>query len=272
MVLYTRGGLVRRGRAAFTLIELLVVIAIIGVLIALLLPAVQAAREAARRIQCANNLRQVGIAMHAYLDSNAVFPPGGWDWRPTNQPWKRQLAWSALILPYLEQTTIAGALNFDLGFDAAGNTTAAATVITSYLCPSAPRASMYIDTRAVCDYGGMYGERIMSPNSPAKGPMIYDRAFRVSEIMDGLSSTLFVGEDAGFPDGQWINGRNVFDQAFAINKAPRFENDLHSDHPGGVQILLGDGSVRFLKESIELRALAALCTRAGGEIVDASAY
>src|SRR5262249_41536977 len=93
----------RRRRRGFTLIELLVVITIIGVLIALLLPAVQAAREAARRMQCSSNLRQMGIALHGYHAAFATFPPGGWEWRPFNQPSKRQIAWSALVLPYLEQ-------------------------------------------------------------------------------------------------------------------------------------------------------------------------
>src|SRR5262245_18858252 len=95
----------------FTLIELLVVIAIIGALIALLLPAVQAAREAARRITCAANLRQVGIALHGYHDAMATFPPGGWEWRPPGNRVRRQLAWSALILPYLEQKPLYDALN-----------------------------------------------------------------------------------------------------------------------------------------------------------------
>jgi type II secretory pathway pseudopilin PulG len=249
-----------------------VVIAIIGVLIALLLPAVQAAREAARRITCSNNLRQIGLAFHGYLDANSVFPPGGWEWRPPNQPWKKQLAWSALVLPHLEQRVVADALNFDLAFDSPQNTSATATVLSGYLCPSSTRESTLRDGRAVCDYGGMFGERITSPNSPPKGPLIYDRTYRVADIHDGTSHTLFVGEDAGFPDGQWSNGRNLFDQAYPINRAPRFENDLHSEHPGGVLIALGDGSARFLKETTELRPLAALCTRAGGEVIDASSY
>jgi prepilin-type processing-associated H-X9-DG protein len=86
-------------------------------------------------------------------------------------------------------------------------------------------------------------------------------------MTDGASQTIIVGEDAGFPDGQWINGLNVFDQAFAINQAPSYENDLHSDHPGGAHALFADGSVHFLKNSLDVRTLAALCTRAGNEIV-----
>ena len=107
----------------------------------------------------------------------------------------------------------------------------------------------------------------MSPNNPPKGAMIYDHAFTVADIPDGTSSTIFIGEDTHFPDMQWINGANLFDQAFAINQAPAFENDLHSDHTGGVQVAFGDGSARFLRQTLDLPTLAALCTRAGGEPV-----
>src|SRR4051812_15826242 len=139
----------------FTLIEILVVIAIIGVLVALLLPAVQAAREAARRMQCSANLRQVGIALHGYHDTHDTFPPGAWEWRPLNQPWKRQLAWSALILPYLEQKPLYDSLNLNAPFDSPQNTTAASTVLSVYLCPSARRLQERIEGRGVSDYGGM---------------------------------------------------------------------------------------------------------------------
>jgi prepilin-type processing-associated H-X9-DG protein len=136
-----------------------------------------------------------------------------------------------------------------------------------YLCPSARRDSPLVEGRGACDYGGIYGERITSPNQPPKGAMVYDRAYGAADIPDGTATTILVGEDSQWVDGQWINGRNLFDQAFAINAAPPFENDLRSDHPGGVQVAFGDGSARFLRETLDLRTLAALCTRAGGEPV-----
>jgi prepilin-type processing-associated H-X9-DG protein len=82
-----------------------------------------------------------------------------------------------------------------------------------------------------------------------------------------MSTTLLIGEDTHWLEMQWINGANLFDQAFAINQAPPFENDLRSDHPGGVHVLFADGSARFLRESLALPVLAAICTRAGGEPV-----
>jgi prepilin-type N-terminal cleavage/methylation domain-containing protein/prepilin-type processing-associated H-X9-DG protein len=255
-------------RRAFSLIELLVVIAILGILIGLLLPAVQRSRESARRGQCLANLRQLGIALHAYHDVYGVFPPGGVEWRPAGSTkGERQLAWSVFLLPYLEQTNLYDALDLSTPFDSSANRAGAATPLAAYVCPSVPRDSPWVDGRGACDYGGIYGERITGPNDPPKGTMLYDRAIGLREITDGSSATLVISEDANWPDGQWINGRNIFDQAFAINAAPAFENDIRSLHPGGANGLLADGAARFLSESMNLRTLAAICTRAGGEVV-----
>jgi prepilin-type processing-associated H-X9-DG protein len=112
----------------------------------------------------------------------------------------------------------------------------------------------------------MFGERISGPNNPPKGLMIYGEAFSHRDIKDGSSNTIIIAEDSDFGDGQWINGRNIFDQAFPINAAPTFENDIRSRHPNGANISLADGSTHFLNETISLDALAAICTRAGGEV------
>ena len=210
---------------AFTLVELLVVIAILGILIGLTLPAVQAAREAARRTGCQNNLRQIGIALHLHHEANRRFPPGGIEHRaminPATRrrygPAGRQLAWSAFLLPYLEQQTLSDALDLNKAFDAPENSAAAATVLPAYVCPSVPGGRDLVQGRGPCQYGGIYGERITGPNDPPKGTMLYDRHVRLAEILDGASRTLIVSEDCLFRDGQWIHAGNVFDQAYAIN-------------------------------------------------------
>jgi prepilin-type N-terminal cleavage/methylation domain-containing protein/prepilin-type processing-associated H-X9-DG protein len=249
----------------FTLVELLVVIAIIGLLVGLLLPAVQMVREAARRVTCANNLHQIALGLHSYHASHEEFPVGAIEWRLRPDPTKRQLAWSAFLLPYVEQKNVSDQLDLNFAFDSSRNSIAAATIIPVFICPSGQRGSQLSSGRGPCDYGGIYGERISSPNNPPKGTMLLDVAVAIRDVTDGTSNTLIVGEDSGWSDGQWINGRNIFDQAFPINDAPGFENDLRSEHPSGVNVSWCDGHVSFLPETMDLKVLAAICTRRGGE-------
>lgn len=250
----------------FTLIELLVVVAIIAVLIALLLPAVQQVRESARRMQCLNNLHQMGVAMHNYHSTHNCLPPGGLEPRPV-WPNGKQFAWSAYLLPYLDQANVANGINFDYAFDHPINATVAATPLSVYLCPSTPRQSKLTDGMGATDYGGIFGERILTTNNPPRGVMVYGQAIRFRDITDGTSTTLAISEDAAFRDGQWINGRNLFDQAFPINQAPSIENDIRSEHPQGANGLFADGSAKFLNENMDLNVLAGICTRNGGEVV-----
>ena len=253
--------------AGFTLVELLVVIAIIGILIGMLLPAVQAVREAARRTQCANNLKQIGLGLHSHHSAQQEFPVGTVEFRSGTDLSKRQLAWSAYLLPHLEQQNVYDQLDLLQAFDAADNIAGASTVLQVYLCPSAVREDEQPEGRGGCDYGGIFGERISSPNNPPKGVMLIDLAISIRDITDGTSQTLIVAEDSKSPDAQWINGRNIFDQAFPINQAPAFENDIRSEHTGGANGVFCDGSVRFLSDSMSDESLAAICTRALGEVV-----
>jgi prepilin-type N-terminal cleavage/methylation domain-containing protein/prepilin-type processing-associated H-X9-DG protein len=274
-----------RGRPAFTLIELLVVIAIIGVLVALLLPAVQAAREAARRMQCANNLKQIGLALHGYHDAHRTFPPGGWIASPSiPQNARMNMGWGAAILPGLEQRALYDALNFGLPYNDAVNSTAGHTVLPAYLCPSEPRTSLWHRATgdaydyADADYGGMYGPRGLrgagDVNNPPRGAMIFNRCVGLTEISDGSSQTIQVGEAPEAINAMWISGHNIFDQYKPINARPpvEFGEELTSQHPGGVNALFADGSVRFLKQTMSVQPLAALCTRAGNEVLDAASY
>jgi len=254
-------------QSAFTLVELLVVIAIIGVLVGMLLPAIQQIRSAAHRTACANNLHQIAIGLQSYHAAHREFPTGAIEWRDGSDPSKRQLAWSVFLLPFIEQQNVFDRLDLNTPFDSPQNEPAAATIIGVFICPSSLRGRELVKGRGPSDYGGIYGERITSRNNPPKGMMLNDQAISLRDVTDGSSNTLIVAEDSGWRDGQWINGRNIFDQAFPINQAPAFENDIRSEHAQGANAALCDGSVRFLNEQMDLQTLAAICTRAGGEVV-----
>jgi prepilin-type processing-associated H-X9-DG protein len=190
------------------------------------------------------------------------------EWRAGWNPGAaRCLAWSAAILPWLEQQPLFERIDFTRSFDDPVNAAAAGSAVSVYLCPSADRGGGPARLARI-DYGGLCGERIASPNNPEKGVLIHDCGFAEREIPDGLSKTIFVGECSRgpWPDGQWINGRNLFDQAYAINW-PTWEDEIRSRHPGGAQALFGDGAVRLIDESTDLKILAAACTRAGAEAV-----
>lgn len=257
---------------AFTLVELLIVIAVIAMLAGLLLPAVQAAREAARKTSCGNNLRQVGLALHTYHDTHRSLPIGCFEYRGwRSPPTHRQFAWSAMILPQLEQAAVHDRIDFHVPYDHANNSDVAAARIPTYLCPSAPRGDA--GGMGPTDYGGLYGERLV--DRPSKdGVLIYEQAIRFRDITDGLSATLAVAEDVGGPNAHWIDGRNVFEQAFGVNDpdAPSFDNEIRSVHPAGAMALFAGGRVQFLSESIDLRTLGAIITRANHDVVDSASF
>lgn len=257
----------RPPRGGLTLVELLVVVAVLAALLAVLLPAVQSVRELGRRTACMNNLRNIGCGLHGHLLARRRFPAGCIEWKPPGDGGSRRcLAWSAFILPWIEQQSVADRLDFGKPYDDPANAAAAATPVPVFVCPSADRVGQATGGMARGDYGGITGERIRSPNNPEKGAMIHDRGFTDRDVTDGLTTTLFVGECASgrWDDGQWINGRNLFDQAYPVNW-PTWEDEIRSRHPGGACVLAGDGSVHWIAETLDARSLAASCTRAGRE-------
>lgn len=219
----------RRIRPAFTLIELLVVIAIIGVLVALLLPAVQAAREAARRGQCRNNLRQIGVALHNYHDTRNVLPPGfisqvtgTWPGGSNDPTPEAGPGWSlfAAILPFMEQSSLYQQINFNLPIADGANGPVRRTLIGTYVCPSdvASRVIEITDSgnppsdanppvpltdAAVCSYAGVLGDGAYE-QLPFTGVFHRNSVVRFADILDGLSNTIGIGERTSrFSENSW---------------------------------------------------------------------
>jgi prepilin-type N-terminal cleavage/methylation domain-containing protein/prepilin-type processing-associated H-X9-DG protein len=288
-------------RPAFTLIELLVVIAIVGVLIALLLPAVQAAREAAHAVQCKNNLHEIGLALHNYHDSAGSFPPSHVIWtdrltQETGGWW----SWNARILAQLEQAPLYNSINFNqnvMNFHAELSTLTG-TRISTMLCPSDPRHGDVFQMDVLWENGkeetlkyahtNYLGNRGSDRSLPGSGvfPDV-NLVTGLHAIRDGTSTTFLAGErpvdeecwSGWLVAGTGIDGTGLGDSVldgsedFLLGKPTKsdpFRDSFHywSNHPGGAHFLMGDGSVRFLKYTINHRTFAALCSRDGGEVIE----
>jgi prepilin-type N-terminal cleavage/methylation domain-containing protein/prepilin-type processing-associated H-X9-DG protein len=332
-------------RRGFTLIELLVVISIIALLIGLLLPAVQAARESARRLQCTNNIKQLGLAVHQYIDSTGVLPPSmvlaG---SGTKVAWSNGWSIQMRILPAIGQQNSFNAINFSVSYQDHVNTTVTGQVISTFLCPSEanqqPTSHQTFGNVGINNYGWCMGDWFVwggfvstQPNRSAFGP---NQSRKFADFTDGLSNTAMTAEVKSYqnylrdcgglskvndpsnvpppnanpmqvvpeyaggsctlkPDGhaEWVDGgvhHTGFTTAWTPNKVtgnstlsdldingqrekqggPTFAAiTARSYHPGGVNVLLGDGSVRFIKTSIAGATWRALGTVAGGEVVSA---
>jgi prepilin-type N-terminal cleavage/methylation domain-containing protein/prepilin-type processing-associated H-X9-DG protein len=351
---YAGGGTALRGRrGGFTLIELLVVIAVIGVLVGLLMPAVQSAREAARRVECVNHLKQLGLGLASYESAVGAFPPAyvgdpaavgsvaGVSYPDGNRNTVPGFAWGALLLPYIEQVPLHASFNFDLACWAPDNGTAARTRVAVFLCPSATGGSDAFALRRYTngdaqnpDSGPPYAPEIAFAHShyvtnagvnqpwgrpPAfsadfdvpeplpgllahviNGPFYRNSRTRTASVTDGLSNTVFLGERTSrLADATWVgvvpfacvppkpgwpsnansggdlvgshSGPDVHDHPQVIIHAPNnpfgHTDEMYSEHGAGGNVLLGDGSVRFIKETIYPWTWVGLCTRSQGEVL-----
>jgi prepilin-type N-terminal cleavage/methylation domain-containing protein/prepilin-type processing-associated H-X9-DG protein len=298
-----------RSRRGFTLIELLVVIAIIAVLIGLLVPAVQKVRSSAARLQCQNNLKQIGIACHNYHDTQQGLPPGYYATAPypdTSPGW----GWGAFLLPFLEQDALARQINFGTPIQ---NVAAAQTPVKLYLCPmdmALPTPFTLTDAfgTAICSVAPSSYAATVGPDADeadafdGSGIFYRNSRTRFTDIMDGTSQTVMIGDRAwAQTQGTWVGApsgaitragtRNPWPNATAsaavlvqahnnwINirtDADGGLDDFSSNHPGGVNLLFADGAVHFLRDitadGAERRAFWALGTRAAGDFTTGIDY
>lgn len=281
-----------RSNHGFTLVELLVVIAIIGILVSLLLPAVQSAREAARRTECSNNLKQIGVALHNYHDTHNAFPMGA-----TNRT--QGLSWHVSILPFIEETALFEDFDQNRQFDQTPNSPMRAMKMKAYLCPSG--AEIQADDNNA-DYtthyygcmgptgtnpetGTAYRENTSGPHGGwgLQGLFAWNASRTFANVLDGTSNTIAVGEISwsdrngkqtryrawtrGGQSGQFMAPcKNIH---YPINSDFTIDfNDMSmgSNHPGGAQFALVDGSVRFVADSINFGAYLAAASMDAGEV------
>lgn len=288
----------KRHARGFTLVELLVVIAVIGVLVALLLPAVQTAREAARRMKCTNHLKQVALAIHNYESAFQEYPPAGMNDSTTGAA---NHSCVAFLLPYLEQANVRDLYRMDRSWNHADNAGALKHELYVLRCPSSPHTVKYTADYFACtqffddsEAQRECKDRKINPGSwegflQQRTKAQYRETITPASIRDGLSNTWLYFEDCGLPGnygrtkrligsvdpkstkGHWADSEGYFNVHSYCNNLQMMncgnQDEIYSFHNGGCNFAFGDGSVRFENESIAPHVFVALFTRAGGDIV-----
>lgn len=244
----------RRGETSNTTVVLIIVGVVAGILllacvpisIALLLPAVQQARQAARRTQSMNNLKQMGLAAHNFHDTQTNLPTGVFsaEGAPLH-------SWQTQMLPYVEQAPLFNSINLDQPWDDPANAPTFRSVIPTYLNPAQAGNQFAADGSAVSHY---------SLNSHLS---VSDQLLEIFDVIDGTSNTAYAGEAAGNFKA-WGDPANTRDPAAGINAGP---DGFGGPYVGGCNILLLDGSVRFISNDVDPAVLKALSTYNGKESV-----
>ena len=270
-------------RRAFTLVELLVVIAIIGILVGLLLPAVQAAREAARRCQCSNNVGQLILAVHNHEFSFERFPSGTINAKGPirSEPIGQHISWIVQILPFLEQRATFRGIDQSLGAYAAENVQARSQVLRTLLCPSQNVAS--VTDVGQTTYAGCHHDVEAPIDVDNNGVFFLNSRVRFDDIDDGSSNTIFIGEIADTDSLGWMSGtrstlrntgsiagRTTRNGAILItpNNSLLQVGGFSSFHTGGANFAFGDGSIRFLSQSISPALFQKFGNRHDGLMLD----